>query len=170
MDAREWGKDSTDKVAYNYINGMLPIIIDGTGGKYDELKKKKSQLESMGYDTYGIIVKVDTALAQKRNAERERSISDKAVVDIHKNVNSHIDNGAYIELFGEDNIIVIDNSNKMTPDRQKEISSIGYKWLNSPVKNPKSEEITDKLAKSGGKYLSDLGLIKKNLNFLTHKK
>ena len=45
-------KDRKEK----YMEGRLGMIIDGTGHRFEKLKKEKEQLEKLGYDCYMVFV------------------------------------------------------------------------------------------------------------------
>jgi hypothetical protein len=51
MTQRELAKKKTDLQKKHYINGMLPLIIDGTGRDLRKILGIKEELEKVGYDT-----------------------------------------------------------------------------------------------------------------------
>ena len=56
------------------------IIIDGTGGSYNPIAKKKKLLEDLGYDCYMIFVDTTMKTAMERNQNRDtRRLLDKVV-------------------------------------------------------------------------------------------
>jgi adenylate kinase len=158
MDVRDRGKKSAKNRFTNWINGMLPIIIDGTGKDTAKVGTQKEALEKIGYDVYMMVVLADVEVALKRNAKRERSVPDKIVIAGNKAVRENLP--AFEQMFGSDRIHVVDNSKTLGREELAELSAnldkVGKQWFGSPVQNPKGQEIMQTLESTGGKYLDDL--------------
>jgi len=141
-----------------WINGMLPIILDGTGKDYHKIEKLYMTLTDRGYDCSMIFVNTTLDVALERNRKRDRTVPEDAATSMWKAVQNNI--GGFQKLFGNNDFYIIDNSKKLDEKEIKELSKrltkIGIKLINSPLKNPKGKLIIDKLKEIGGKYLSDL--------------
>jgi len=88
------------------LEGLNNVIIDGTGAASKPLLKKKSELETLGYDTMMLMLYVSPMTSLKRNAERERSLLPFIVLRTWKDTNKNID--LYRQEFG-DRFILINN-------------------------------------------------------------
>jgi predicted kinase len=80
------------------------IVIDGTGAASKPLLKKKSELESLGYDTMMLMIWVSPYTSLKRNASRDRALPPGIVLRTWAGVNNNID--TYKEAFGDKFILV----------------------------------------------------------------
>ena len=71
-------RDSTKKMTatmlYNYINGMLPLFIDGTSNDASNVLSRAGILESLGYDVGMIFIDTDIEVAKQRAIERAEKI------------------------------------------------------------------------------------------------
>ena len=150
----------------NHINGMLSIVIDGTGRDYDKIFKLRENLKDVGYDSYMVFVNTSLDVARKRNQERKRKLSEDDVIKAWHNVQENI--GKFQSLFGNENFIVIDNNKKLDETEIKKLELIlnrmARKFLNEPLKNIVGKNTLLKMKKMGAQYLSDLdtNIIKKN--------
>jgi len=90
-----------------YEAGRLGMIIDGTGDEVTKVKKKKIHAESLGYDCYMVFVNTSLEVALKRNAERDRTLSDDLVKKIWSDCQNNL--GAFQGIFGS-NFIIVDNT------------------------------------------------------------
>ena len=77
--ARMAAKAMTDKRMNITLQARLGMIIDSTSGDQKKTKNIVSILQKYGYDVKVIFIQTDLEVAQQRNAERERSIPEKAV-------------------------------------------------------------------------------------------
>ena len=104
---RDKAKGVTTKMADNFIEGRLGLVIDSTGKDSAKIIEHKSMLEELGYDTYMIFVNTSLDVALQRNAERPRSLPEPIVVKSWKDVQSNI--GTFSNAFRQ-GFIVIDNN------------------------------------------------------------
>ena len=130
-----------------YKEGRLGVIIDGTGHKFDAIKKQKMELEKLGYDTFMVFVHTDLDIAQKRNEERARRLPANLV---EKSWKAAQKNMAYFQgLFGNANFLIVDNSSVLSEKQAKKKfnmlvkKGIG-KFLRKPVKNRIGKNWIDK--------------------------
>ncbi len=121
-----------------YMNGRLGLIIDGTGHKFNSIKKKKMELEEIGYDCYMVFVHTDLEIAQQRNMQRARKLDPELVqtswMDVQKN------REAFQGLFGNANFQMVNNSDTLSEKAaQKKFSMLVKKgignFIRKPVKN-----------------------------------
>jgi len=110
---RSRAKELTTARKKLYMNGRLGMIIDGTGHKFDKIKDQKKELEEIGYDCYMVFVHTDLDVAQKRNMERPRKLNPEIVETSWNEVQK---NKIYFQgLFGNENFMMVDNSNTLSP-------------------------------------------------------
>ena len=138
MTLRKRAKLMTKDRKEKYMEGRLGMIIDGTGHRYDKLKKEKDQLEKLGYDCYMVFVNTSLKVAKQRNSERNRRLPEKILVKSWKDVQNNL--GKFQGLFGR-NFAVVDNSKFLSPeDAQDKFGMITKKYINGfmskPIKNP----------------------------------
>ena len=139
MTVRKKAKLMTAKRKKQYMEGRLGMIIDGTGSKFQKIKKEKKQLEAMGYDTYMVFVNTSLEVAHKRNLERTRRLPEDVLEDNWKSVQRNL--GAFQALFGSSNFVIVDNSKFLkAAQAQKKFGKIVKKYIdkfvNKAIKNP----------------------------------
>ena len=108
QDTRVKAKKTVKTMQSNYIEGRLVHIIDGTGKDYDKISKQVSMLKGLGYDCYMIFVNTSLDTAQERNADRKRTLPEKEVEKMWKEVQKNI--GKFQRLFGNSNFVIVDNN------------------------------------------------------------
>lgn len=101
-------KALTAKKQAMYIKGRLGLVIDGTGKDFAKIKKQAKTLEDLGYDTAMIFVNTDLDTAIERDKLRDRSVGEKEVTKMWKDVQKNI--GAFQTMFGKQKMLVVDNS------------------------------------------------------------
>ena len=157
MSLRSDAKGLTSKKLYQYLNGMLPLIIDGTGKDFDKIKKQKETLEKIGYDTGMVLVNVDLKTSLARNAKRERSVPEDVVKESWNQIQHNI--GKFQDLFGS-NFIVIDNDKLLSKEDMIQFKTDLHrrcnKLLTTPLKNQVGRKILATLKDKGGSYLDDV--------------
>jgi len=145
MTLRKKAKLMTKDRKEKYMEGRLGMIIDGTGHKYEKLKKEKDQLEKLGYDCYMVFVNTSLKVAHQRNKERERRLPENILEKSWKDVQNNL--GKYQGLFGS-NFAVVDNSKFLKPeDAQKKFGMITKKYINKFIKSPVKNHIGKKWIK-----------------------
>ena len=158
MDVRNFAKALTDKKLQNAINGLLPIVIDGTGRDYDGIKTNYDMFKSIGYDPYMLFVNSSLDVSKQRNAKRARTIPEDLVIKYWEASQNNI--GKFQELFGRSNFKIIDNNKILTDEEEEklklELTRLVRTFLNEPLKNIIGRNIILSLKDIGGTYLSDL--------------
>lgn len=159
MTVRNLAKKTTNKKMNIHIDGMLPLIIDGTGKDFDKIKNQAEDLKMIGYDVSMIFVNTSLEVAKERNRARERSVDDKIVEKMWFAVQNNI--GKFQKYFGSENFIVVDNNEYFEKNSKKEqdfkmyLFKLGKKIIESPLKNKVGIKTIETMKKSGYKYLSD---------------
>ena len=154
---RTHAKEKTGKREVGWVNGMLGLVVDGTGKSYSKITKHAKMLKANGYDVGMLFVNTSLKTSLERNAARERSIDEKPVREMWNQVHNNL--GKFQKFFGNSDFFIID-SNKTYKGADIEtfgvgLRRLGLKWLSQPVKNPLGKEIIAQLKATGGKTLSD---------------
>ena len=133
---RKRAKRVTKARQEGYLEGMLGLIIDGTGKDYEKIAKQSNELKQLGYDTHMIFVNTSLDVALERNAKRDRSVPEDIAVRSWKAVQSNI--GKFSQHFRQ-NFIVVDNNDADIKDPQifndvfKQIKGLLKKKVKSPI-------------------------------------
>ena len=145
MTLRKKAKLMTKDRKEKYMEGRLGMIIDGTGHKYEKLKKEKEQLEKLGYDCYMVFVNTSLRVAHQRNEERDRRLPKNILEKSWKDVQNNL--GKFQGLFGR-NFAVVDNSKFLDEkEAQNKFGMITKKYINKFVKSPVKNHIGKKWIK-----------------------
>ena len=144
---RNKAKDVTQKQQSLYKSGRLGLIIDGTGDEVMSIRKKKEDLEELGYDCYMVFVNTSLDVARQRNSKRDRRLPDEFVKIVWKKCQENL--GHFQSIFGN-NFAIVDNTEaKPVPENVKKRVD---QFLSEPVKNPIGKQwIRDERAKAGSK-------------------
>ena len=128
---RNKAKEITQKQQAFYEAGRLGMIIDGTGDEVLKIRNKMKKAEELGYDCYMVFVNTSLEVAQKRNAERSRTLSPELVDTIWKKCQENM--GHFQGMFGN-NFIIVDNTEyqPISKSVQKQVDT----FLRKPIQNP----------------------------------
>lgn len=162
INSETWRKEFKDtalRVTKNslssYLNGMLPLFIDGTSNDASNLLHRMGILESLGYDVGVVYVKTPLEAALKRVQKRNENSNRKVDLDFVRGVYERTDDnisfikakaGFFVEIAndGEEyNDEVINKAFKKTQS-----------FFNSDVTNPIGKRHTQRLKELKEKYLS----------------
>jgi len=142
----------TKNFLFQYINSMLPLIVDGTSSKPSALLRRMGLLESFGYDIAMVWINTPVETSIRRIKQRERTVSDEYVRQSFKVAERNHD--FYKDRF-RGNMLTINNDDGELTD---EIVNKAYKkvagFFNAPVKNPVGQDIIEDMREKGAKYLS----------------
>ena len=131
----------------NYTKGRLGVIIDGTGHKYNAVKKEREDLMKLGYDTFMVFVNTSLEVAQKRNEERPRVLPTDVVEKYWKDVQKNM--AVFQGLFGNANFLLVDNNAALNPKQaQKKFNMLVgkgiSKFIKRPIKNKQAKKWIEK--------------------------
>jgi len=159
QEAREKIITGTTKKFYNAINGMLPMVLDGTGSKYDKVKNNFELLSKLGYDCYLIFVNTSLDVALQRNAQRTRKVPENIVTADWKSVQSNV--RKYEKLFGRNRFYSVDNSSYITDKKefqafQGRMNKIASSILDGKIHNKQGKVVVNTLKRYNLKYMSDI--------------
>lgn len=88
----------TSKLLFNYLNGALPLFIDGTSNDISNVLHRIGILESLGYDVGVVFVKASLDTAMKRAESRAASTGRHVDAEFIKAVAAkNEENAAYLK-------------------------------------------------------------------------
>ena len=159
MAQREKAISMTQHQAYHWINGMLPVVLDGTGQNYDKIVRITKQLRELGYDVSMIFVETSLEVALNRQNMRKRKIDPRVATSIWNTVKENIPK--YEAFFGKKDFHVVENNEYLEGSEleklKAELVKLGNSIARSPLKNPKGKQLLDLMKKTKSKLLSDIG-------------
>lgn len=136
QEIRRRAKELTKNRMYQYLNGRLGLVIDGTGKDYDKIAVQAMQLRKLGYDVAMIFVNTDEETALIRNRKRARSLPDATVSKMWKDVQRNL--GSFQTFFG--NFFLVDNSENS--DFEKQTLNVYKKIQRWSKQTPKNKAVT----------------------------
>lgn len=151
---RDTTKQITSNMLYNYINGMLPLFIDGTSNDTSNVLSRAGILESLGYDVGMVFIDTPLEVAQQRAVERAekigRSVDSKFIEKVYKD--SEVNKKYFKSKFDffklyENNGSSLDNT--MMDELFKKVQG----FYTSELQNPVGIRNLEKLIDNKGKYL-----------------
>jgi predicted kinase len=134
----------------NYLNGMLPMFIDGTSANPSSALRRTGIADSFGYDTAMIWVNVSFETALERIQGRERKVDTSFVKRVYETLESNKE--MYRGRFGSE-FIEVDNNDDNFDAMESKVFNITNRFFTSPVKNPIGQRAMEQLEASGEKYL-----------------
>lgn len=156
---RKRAKELTYKKWDLYLDGMLPLVIDGTGKDYGKITKQADTLKEIGYDVYMVLVNTSLEVSLERNAARKRKVNPSIVQKMWHQVQDNI--GKFQGYFGT-GMVIIDNNEYLEGQAlakmQKMMGKIAMKMFNEPLKNHIGKRNFAMLQVAKAKYLTDVGI------------
>lgn len=147
----------TKKSLLNYINGVLPLFVDGTSNDASNILQRMGILESLGYDIGIIHVKADLDIAinraRKRAKEIGRHVDEEFISDVYSRNEQNIKflrNRVSRSSFYE-----VDNSNmELTNASLNKAYKKSKEFFSSSLKNPIGRRHVELMREHNQKYLS----------------
>lgn len=175
VKADEWDKNSdrirklTKAQLGNYLNGVLPLWVDGTSSSPPAVFRREGILKSIGYDTAMIWVETDLETARKRAKEREakigRHVDDEFIVHVHDKIQKL---KPYYQSHFSTFIEVNNSDGELTDKVIRKLYAKMDGFFNSELTNPIGKDLKEKMIANDAKYLVDLeDFDMKNIHNLT---
>ena len=146
-ELRPFAKELAKQREKGYMKGKMGMIIDGTGHKFNKVKKKRQKLMTLGYDTFMVFINTSLEVAQQRNETRPRRLPADIVEKSWKEVQGNM---AYFQgLFGNANFMIVDNNKHLSPEEAKKkfkmLVNKGIKeFIRRPIKNKQAKKWIEK--------------------------
>lgn len=144
-------KKTTEEQLYQYINGMLPLVVDSTSSNEQNVLRRRGLLQSMGYDVAMVWVNVDLETALQRASQRDRAVDEEF---IKRSYELAQENKEYFKanfpIFIEVNNTGLEIDNRTMALAVKSASQ----FFTSNLSNPTGRRIIQQLQQTGEKYLA----------------
>ena len=139
----------------NYLNGLLPLFIDGTSNSVSNILHRIGILESLGYDVGLVHVTADWESVVNRLNIRNDAIKRKVDIEFAKNVYSQAEENvsflkSKVAFFKEFKNSQYDT---MSNEELLEIYKDIQKFFTAPIINPVGKRSIESLKASKEKYL-----------------
>lgn len=137
-----------------YLNGMLPLIIDGTSSSPRSTFRRIGLIESLGYDVMMVGIITDLDVAKERASGRDRGVDVEFIEQAHARMEDNL--RFYKQKFGDQFVTIYNNDGELTDDVILSAYRKTSAFFDSPIDNPIGREKIETLEQTGGKYLEDL--------------
>jgi dephospho-CoA kinase len=148
---------ASDKTKYlttaslsQYLNSMLPLVIDGTSSNSNNLLMRVGILESLGYDVAMVYVKTDLETAIKRVQARDRKVPEEFITKVF---NEMIESEEFYRGKFTHFVEINNNDGELTNDAIIAAFKKMRSFYSAPVKNPVGKRIVEQLRDGKQKYL-----------------
>ena len=143
-------KTINETMLANYLNGMLPIFVDGTSANPSAAMRRAGIAESLGYDTAMIWINVSFETALERIQKRERKVDPDFVQKVYSSLEGN--KQLYQSRFGA-NFIEVDNNGTNFDEMEGKVFNNASRFFTEPVSNQIGQRLIQQMAESGDKYL-----------------
>jgi cytidylate kinase len=134
----------------NYLNGLLPLFIDGTSSNAPNTLRRVGILESFGYDVGFVWVETDLEVAIARAAARERTVDEDFIRNVHARA---AENKEYFQHKFDNFIEVGNNDGELTDRAVQTAFKAATGFFTQPVQNPVGKRLIKTLEETGKAYL-----------------
>jgi hypothetical protein len=151
---RDRTRPLTKNALAGYLNGMLPLFVDGTSNDASNILGRAGILESLGYDVGMVFVDTELEVAQarakKRGEEIGREVNPEFIDKVHEvsRANKAYFKGKF-EFFKEVN----NNPGELDDAAMLKIFKEVTNFYDSPVQNPVGQRMLKHLEDTKEKYL-----------------
>lgn len=143
------------KFLINYIDSMLPLIVDGTSADISNILQRIGTLQYFGYDV-GIIfvnISLETALNRRENSGRKRTVPQDFIKFVGE---KYEEDKEYLKKNIRDIYEVDNNEGVLTDHVIKKLYNHAKDFYSAPLENPIGNRHIKKLKELRGKYLHDV--------------
>lgn len=153
-------KKMTKESLKNYINGMVPLFIDGTTQSIERILHRVGILESIGYDVGVVYINSSLQRAKERAKEREqqtgRAVDPEFIELTHiRSVESRneSENMTFLEYrVGYFKEIINDTDELGNKELEQAYNSV-QSFFKAQIKNPIGRRAVNEIVKNKAKYL-----------------
>lgn len=138
--------DVIKKVTVNqlsgYVNGALPLFVDGTSNSASSLFKREGILKSFGYDTGMVYIDTDLDVAIERSKERDRKVPEEFIRKVYESLSKNREYYKnHFEFFVEVKNSDGELTDKVVMDAYKKVRG----FYSSDIQNPIGIESKNKM-------------------------
>lgn len=157
-------KRTTQQMLVQYINGMLPLFIDGTSANPNNLLRRIGMLESYGYDVAMVWVNTDVETAVERIQQRSRQVPEEMVRKVHQTAE---ENRQYYQNKFDTFVEINNNDGMLDEETVTKAFNKTTGFFTSDIQNPVGQRVVQQAKEHGYKYLAphfhDLQEIQQNV-------
>ena len=144
----------TREYLVQYVNGMLPLFVDGTSNDVSNILNRQGILESVGYDVGIVYVKTSLDVALRRADERGKKINRTVSPDFIKQVyNISEQNANYLEGKVKFFRTINNDSDELGDSEINKAFGSVESFYGQPVENVVGQRNLQKLKQDHQKYL-----------------
>ena len=156
QDFKDTAHRMTSNTLLGYVDGMLPLFVDGTSNDPSNILHRMGILKSLGYDIGVVFVNADVELAIERAAAR--AATSKREVDVEFIRKVARDNRANVSYLKNEASFYreITNNGVLDDDVMQEAFTKVAGFFAAPVKNPIGSRMLDEMREKKVSYLSDM--------------
>jgi predicted ABC-type ATPase len=130
-----------------YLNGGLPLFVDGTSNSAKSLFKRDGILKSFGYDTGMVWINTDLDTAIERAKKRERQVPEDFIREVFDKLNKNKEYyRSHFKFFLEVNNSDGELDNKVILNAYRACGN----FFSSPISNPIGIENKERMEKANG--------------------
>jgi len=148
----------------NYLNGMLPLFIDGTSNDASNILHRAGILESLGYDVGMVFIDTPLETAMKRAELRAqkigRSVDPEFIEHVHQSAE---ENRKYFQSKFGFFITVKNDDNELTDEALNNAFKKTMSFFSSKVENPVGQRYIKSLKDNNQSYLVPTVISKEEL-------
>jgi len=137
----------------NYVNSMLPLIIDGTSNDASNILHRVGILESLGYDVGMVFIDTSLETALKRAAARERKVDPTFIKFVNDQAQENLQ-------FFKTKFSFFEKIKNDEGEMNDDIILAAFKSVQSfydyTVKKPVGKRLITDMQEQKSKYLSDI--------------
>lgn len=138
----------------NYLNGVLPLFIDGTSNNISNLLHRIGILESLGYDVGVVYVKTSLETAIKRTQERAEKIGRFVDEDFIRSVYKKTEDNANFLRTKAAVFKQVDNDSMELDNDTMHKAFVGVQnFFASPISNPIGKRFMEQMKQDKDPYL-----------------
>jgi shikimate kinase len=146
--------DSAQRITVNtltgYIDGMLPLFVDGTSNNVSRIMHRVGILESLGYDVGIVFVNATFETAVQRANNRRRKVTQDFIKFV---ADQNAENVAYLKSKTTFFRQVDNDAGQLNDDALKKAYKSVQAFFSAPLKNPVGKRTLAKLEETKQKYL-----------------
>ena len=151
-------KDSAHRVTKNslmqYLNGMLPLFIDGTSNDVSNILHRIGILESLGYDVGVVFVHTSLETAMKRAEERAKTTGRHVDAEFIRAVDSrNIENARYLKSKVNFFRQIENDSDSLDDSQMVAAFKATQQFFDSDLHNPIGKRTLEQMKAKQQKYL-----------------
>jgi predicted ABC-type ATPase len=152
-------KDDAHRITHaallNYVDGLLPLFVDGTSNDVSNILHRMGILESIGYDVGVVFVNTPLQTALKRAKARAKDVGREIDEDFIREVDGrNAENAAYLR----DKVSFFKQVNNSDDELDDLIMHTAFKAVQSfydqPVKNPVGRRTLEEMNEKKLKYIA----------------